>query len=202
MRSVFVGILAAIGISGFAQAQEASVAPAPAAPPEAAPPAPPEAPAPVVSLPTSGTGAQVISVLDSVCRPSINNGNLDAVAKAAGYKKKKDGWLGVLGTKPYTVMLSFAGSNPKVCDFWIEYPVGTDQNLIEGLSAWAFLHNPSLQPQRNDEYKTDLTRRTFSWDAATPDGGLIAMVFVRERKLDGSPTSKIGERAHILYQIP
>jgi hypothetical protein len=204
MRSVFVGFIAAIGFSGLALAQEASAPPTPAITPEVPAPAPvPEtAPAPVVTLPTSGVGAQVIAVLDNVCRPAINGGNLDAVAKAAGYKKKKDGWLGILGAKPYTVSLSFAGSNPKVCDFWIDYPVGTDQGLIEGLSAWTFLHNPSLQPQRNDEYKTDLIRRTFSWDASTADGGLVAMVFIRERKLDGTSTSKTGERAHILYQIP
>src|SRR5579863_9375768 len=121
MRIAFASLLAATAFVSVAQAQTPTDQPAtppaaPAAPPATTPPAttPPAAPAPDAaaapaaapaapaaapaaeappSLPTTGDGAAVISLIEKVCVPLVRGGNLDDIAKAnaaaLGLKKNR-----------------------------------------------------------------------------------------------------------------
>lgn len=171
------------------------------APATAAPPAPP--PPPVVTLPTAGDGAALIGLLQSVCAPAVVGGNLDALAKASGLKKNRDGaWVGVFGAKPFSVTVFPAGSNPNACNLSIDHVQGGAQPLVDGLIAWAYLHQPALQLYRNDEVVADdFKRRTISWEYLAPDGGSVGLVFVGLKKPDGSAVSKVGDRSTLIFQV-
>jgi hypothetical protein len=181
----------------------AGAAPAPAdatAAPAPAPEQPPAPPTPV--LPTSGDGYEVIQVLNTVCEPGVKGGDLDARAKAAGFKKTRDGWVKVLGAKPFTIKLDFFSvANPNVCIMYLDYAAGGAQTIVDGLNAWAYLHEPFMRLYRNDEYNTDLLRRTISWEHVGENGASTGLVFVGEKKPDGSPVSKIGDHATLRFQI-
>jgi hypothetical protein len=175
---------------------DGTAAPAPAQAAEA-PPAPPP---PV--LPTSGDGYEVIQVLNTVCEPGVKAGDLDARAKAAGFKKTRDGWVRTLGAKPYTVKIDFFSvANPNVCIMTLDYAAGGAQPIIDGLNTWAYLHEPFMQLYRNDEYNTDLLRRTISWEHVGDNGASTGLVFVGEKKPDGTAVNKIGDHADLRFQI-
>ena len=178
----------------------------PAAPADATaqPPAAPEQPAPPPPpvLPTSGNGYEVIQVLNTVCEPGVKAGDLDARAKAAGFKKTREGWVRTLGAKPYTIKMEFFSvANPNVCVLTLDYATDGAQGIVDGLNAWAYLHEPFMQLYRNDEYKTDNLRRTISWEHVGEGGASTGLVFVGEKKADGTALSKVGDRATLRFQI-
>ncbi|MDB5431578.1 MAG: hypothetical protein JWP35_2694 [Caulobacter sp.] len=180
--------------------QAPAAAPTDATAQPAAPAEPPPPPTPV--LPTSGDGYEVIQVLQTICEPGVKGGNVDALAKANGFKKGKLGWTKVLGAKPYSITVDFYSvANPTVCTLTLDYATGGAQTIIDGLTAWTYLHEPFMHLYRNDEYNTDLLRRTISWEHVGENGGSTGLVFVGEKKSDGSPVSKVGDRASLRFQI-
>ena len=98
---------------------------APAAPPAAAAPAaPPTASAPPSppAAPTDPTAVAVMSVLQNVCIPAANGGDLNKLAKAGGYRKSGDNWT--LRQRDFTVTIEPPGStNPNQCHVDVTHPV-------------------------------------------------------------------------------
>jgi len=134
----------------------------PATPDGAAAPAAPAAPTaeaapPPPTLPTTGDGAQLISVLEKICVPLVRGGNLDDLAKANaqafGLKKNRrdNTWQMPLGTgnKDYNVTFSPVGVNKDVCRAEVHYAVGEDKPIVSAINVWAFLHQPELILQAN-----------------------------------------------------
>jgi hypothetical protein len=180
MRIVLASLIAATALASVAQAQTPAAQPAPdaqttappaapaapaATPPAAAPDAtatppaaaPAEAPP---SLPTSGPGAIILSVVEKVCVPLVRGGNLDDIAKAnsatLGLKKNRrdNTWTMPLdptnpAAKDYSITIQPTGSNKDVCRAEVHYALNEDKPIVSAINIWSFLHQPELILQAN-----------------------------------------------------
>lgn len=222
MRHAIASLIVLAGLSTAAVAQEA---PAPAAAPQAAAPAPAAAPTPEAAapapaappaaaptpeeeaalhptLPTTGDGAAVISVIEKICVPLVRGGSLDQLAPAQGFKKnRRDGsYSKVLGAKPYDIVVSAPGSNKDVCNLTVHYAIGQEHPIVTGLNIWSFLHKPELKMQRNDFLVSPdgVKRITLSWEYFTEHES-TGLVLVQLKKPDGSSLSPKFDEATVLY---
>ena len=210
MRSAVITLVAASAIALPAMAQDV---PAPPAPPveaaATAPPAPPAeaaapAPPPVVeTLPTDGEIGQILNVIRSVCVPLVRGGELAKLATpAAGFKRnrREGGFTQTLVTKPYTLTVYDPGSNKQVCRIGLTYTSGGERPLLLGLDKFAFLNQPRLVLQRENNYipPTDFMRVTSSWEYYT-DKESIGLVFVQLKKPDGTEVNAKWGQGEVLY---
>ena len=206
MRSAVITLLAASAIALPAMAQEVPAPPpAPASAAETAAPAPaPPAPPPVVeTLPTDGEIGQILNVIRSVCVPLVRGGELAKLATpAAGFKRnrREGGFTQTLVTKPYTLTVYDPGSNKQVCRLGLTYTSGGERPLLLGLDKFAFLNQPRLVLQRENNYipPTDFMRVTSSWEYYT-DKESIGLVFVQLKKPDGTEVNAKWGMGEILY---
>lgn len=219
MRLVLASLITAATF-GVAVAQDAATpppaetAPAPAAAPtdpaappvapapEAAPAAPAE-PAPVTyPAPTDPTSIAIINALNSICVPGVQDGgDQAALAKAAGFKKKRDQWIQAQA-KPYQIVVEPAGSNKNVCTLTINHPTGLAQTLVTDLHGWASTRQPILQLYRNDQMSgSDFKRNTVSWEHVGEGNASTGMVFVQLKKLDDTPVLKNADQSNLLYSV-
>ena len=139
-----------------ATAAPVTAAPAPTAPSTAAPAtaAAPDAAAPTV--PTSGSGAVVLSVVEKFCVPLVRGASFDDLAKqnsALGLKKnRRDGtWVMPLdpADKSTSITLFAPGSNKDVCRAEVRYSLNQDKPIVSAVNIWSFLHQPELILQAN-----------------------------------------------------
>jgi hypothetical protein len=204
MRSAVITLLAASAIALPAMAQEV---PAPPPPPasaaEAAAPAPPAPPPVVETLPTDGEIGQILNVIRTVCVPLVRGGELAKLATpAAGFKRnrREGGFTQTLVTKPYTLTVYDPGSNKQVCRIGLTYTSGGERPLLLGLDKFAFLNQPRLVLQRENNYipPTDFMRVTSSWEYYT-DKESIGLVFVQLKKPDGTEVNAKWGTGEILY---
>jgi hypothetical protein len=204
MRSAVITLLAASAIALPAMAQEV---PAPPPPPasaaEAAAPAPPAPPPVVETLPTDGEIGQILNVIRTVCVPLVRGGELAKLATpAAGFKRnrREGGFTQTLVTKPYTLTVYDPGSNKQVCRLGLTYTSGGERPLLLGLDKFAFLNQPRLVLQRENNYipPTDFMRVTSSWEYYT-DKESIGLVFVQLKKPDGTEVNAKWGMGEILY---
>jgi hypothetical protein len=220
MRHAIASLIVLAGLSTTAVAQEAAApAPAPApeaaapaaapaapeatTPPAAAPEAAPAAPAePPPTVPTTGDGAAVISLIEKICVPLVRGGSLDQLAAAQGMKKnRRDGsYSMVLGAKPYDIVVASPGSNKDVCTLTVHYAIGQERPIVTGLNIWSFLHQPELKMQRNDFAvgPDGVKRVTLSWEHFT-DHESTGLVMVQLKKPDGSSLNPKFDEASVLY---
>ncbi len=172
MRIALASLFAAAAFVSGAQAQ--TPAPQPEAPPAApaatpapsaptpdaasAPAATPAAPAAEAppTLPTTGDGAAIISVIEKICVPLVRGGNLDDIAKANaatfGLKKNRrdSTWQMPLGTgKDFSISFAAPGVNKDVCRGEIHYAVNDEKPIVTAINIWSFLHQPELVLQAN-----------------------------------------------------
>ena len=218
MRTAIVSLIALASLATAANAQpaaEPAPAPAPAAPadpaaPATTPAAPAAEPAPAAApaaeeksyvLPTTGAEGQIIDVINRVCKPLVQGGDLEQLTKPLGYKKnRRDGtYSATLVEKPYTLTIWPQGSNKDVCRLTLRYGIDQEKPIIVGLNIFSFLHKPELVQQRNDFVPaTDFKRITNSWEYFT-DKESIGLVFLQLKKPDGSPVGKAWDEGEILY---
>ncbi|MCA6285160.1 hypothetical protein [Phenylobacterium sp.] len=206
MRSAVITLLAASAIALPAMAQEVPAPPlAPASAAETAAPAPaPPAPPPVVeTLPTDGEIGQILNVIRTVCVPLVRGGELAKLATpAAGFKRnrREGGFTQTLVTRPYTLTVYDPGSNKQVCRLGLTYTSGGERPLLLGLDKFAFLNQPRLVLQRENNYipPTDFMRVTSSWEYYT-DKESIGLVFVQLKKPDGTEVNAKWGMGEILY---
>jgi len=217
MRIAISSLILAAGLATAAQAQDAAQPTAPAAPapaadqaaPAPAPAEPPAAPAPAAApaptLPTTGDGAAVIAVLDSVCVPAVRGQKLDDLAKAQGFKQNRRDmtWSKPLGgNKAYQVILFPQGSNKDSCFGEVHFAVGQDAPITQALNVWAFVHQPPLDPTANYTQPVDpdgLTRVRRSWENVQSNSS-TGLNISTVRKPDGSPVNKAYDLATFQYQ--
>ena len=188
--------------------------PAPAAPTPAAPDAAPTTPAPAApaaeaappppSLPTTGDGAAILSVLEQICVPAVRGQPLDQLARSAGFKNnRRDGtWSKPLGAdKAYTITLLSQGANKDVCQAEVRFALGQEAPIVTALNVWSFLHQPELVLQANyvavDPDGVKRVRK--SWENLETHSS-IAVNFTTERKADGSPLNNRYDSGKLYYQ--
>jgi hypothetical protein len=215
MRFAVSGLILAIGLATVAHAQQETAAqpaaaPTPAAaaetPAVAAPaPAPAEPAPPPPTVPTTGNGAEAISILEKVCKPSVRGEKLDVLAKANGFKlnRREQTWSRQLGPeKGYSVILFSPGSNKGTCLVELRYPMGQDSEVAKALNIWAFVHQPPLDPTANYTQAQDpdgLKRVRRSWEYLTSTDS-IGLNFSTVRKPDDAPLSPKYDTATMQYQ--
>lgn len=220
MRLVIASLILTAGLASAAQAQDPAAPAAPAAQPapapaaEAAPaapvaPAPPaaEAPAPPPAppaLPTTGPVAEVLGVLENVCKPAVRGtAKLDEVAKAQGFKlnKREGTWLRPLGgQKPYQMVLFPSGANKSSCFLELRFAAGTEADYTKALNVWAFSNQ--LDPTANYTQPQDpdgLKRVRRSWEHLTSSAS-TGLNFSTVRKPDDSLLNAKWDTATIQYQ--
>jgi hypothetical protein len=167
---------------------------APPAPVVEAPPAPPPAPA----VPTDPAAIRTLSVLESVCKPLVDGGDLAALAKQQGFKKKRD--IQTLQfAKPGVISVLPNASNKNVCMMEIDHAIGSDKALTVAVHDYAVARGYTLY--RNDEFTTDLKRHTRSWELTRADGKTEALVLITSRKPDGSPLGKNADKSTLMYSV-
>ncbi len=220
MRTAFVSLLASAAMVTAAQAQTPPTTPAapaatppagttapaaPAAPSTTAPAAPtaegqPAAPAQPAaeappSLPTTGPGAVMISIVEKICVPLVRGGNLDQLApQIQGAKKnRKEGFL----------TIPLGGTSKDVCLGEVHYGFDDEKAIVAAMNVWSFLHQPELILQANyvrvNEAGDGIKRVQKSWehlDAASS----TAVNFTTETKVDDSPLNKGYATAEFYYQ--
>lgn len=229
MRLVLSSLIAAAALVTTAQAQDPASQPAPpaetaappAAPAEAAPPAaeapteqaapapPPaeEPPPPPPPLPTTGPGAEAISILEKICVPAVRGQEIDDLAKANGFKKNRRDmtWSRRLGDgkdKNYEAVVYPQGSNQTVCIVDFHYPMGQDEEVTKALNIWSFVHQPPLDPTANYTQPVDpdgLKRVRRSWEYLTANQSM-GLNFSTVRNPDGSQINKNYDLGTMQYQ--
>ena len=133
-----------------------STPPAPDATTAAATPNPPPAEEAAPTVPTSGSGAVVLSVVEKFCVPLVRGASFDDLAKqnsALGLKKnRRDGtWVMPLdpADKSTSIILFAPGSNKDVCRAEVHYSLNQDKPIVSAVNIWSFLHQPELILQAN-----------------------------------------------------
>jgi hypothetical protein len=232
MRTTFLSLIAAAGLTTAVQAQDAPMAPRPPAAPAAAMPmAPDAAPAPVEpgaatpaasapvapeaapaaapepplpTLPTTGDGAVIISVLEKICVPAVRGQGLDEAAKANGFKfnRRDSTWTMRLGDdKNYTITLLPQGSNRDVCRAEVHYAIGQEEPIVSAINIWSFLHQPELILQANYVAvdPDGIKRVRKSWEHVGSNTS-TAVNFSTERKPDDTPLNSRYDTGELYYQ--
>jgi hypothetical protein len=187
MRTAFATLILAAGL--------ATAAPAAAAPTEPAPPP---------NRPTTGDGAVILDVLETVCVPAVRGQALDDIAKAKGMKRnRRDGsWTMPLGgDKNYTVTLLPQGSNKDVCMAEVHYALGQEAPIVDALNIWSFLHQPQLILQANyvNVDPDGIKRVRKSWEHFTTNSS-IGVNFSSMRKADDTPLNRNYDTGMLFYQ--
>lgn len=213
MRTVLASLILIAGLSGPALAQDAAgsapdaapMAPETSAAPAAPAPAPAAAPAePAPTLPTSGDGAAVISVLTRACLPMVREGKtVEDVAKDLGMRRDRRSGsyqLGLGGDRNYVISVLPKGANDNVCNVQINYAVGAEEPIVEALNIWAFLQDPRLRLQRNDFAvgPDNVKRITLAWEHFT-DAESTGLVFVQLKNPDDTPLERRYDQATLLF---
>ena len=221
MRTALASLILAAGLVTAANAQEpAQPAPAaqpaaPAAQPAAPPATTPAAPAPTAeatpapvaetpTLPTTGDGAALISVIEKVCVPLVRGGNYDDLSRAMGMKKNRrdNTWSMPLGAdKNYTVTVYAPGANKDVCRGDIHYAINQTDPIVKALNVWSFLHQPELILQANyvKVYDDGVKRVQRSWEHLEANASQ-AVNFTTLTKPDDSSVNAKFSTAEFYYQ--
>lgn len=148
-------------------------------------PATPAAPPPA---PTDPTAIALLSSLESVCVPAVSGGNMDKLAKPAGFRKSGENY--VMRGKGFQLTILAPGSNPHTCHVDIVSPVDPEapaKPLVVALHNWAAVSR-GYTLYRNDKSVTgaqELTTR--SWEL-TEGGKNSALVLTTFRRSDGTPS--------------
>jgi hypothetical protein len=171
-----------------------AAAPAPPAPPPPAPPPPPEPP-------TDPTAIGVLNVLEAVCIPVVNGGNLAQLAKAAGFRKSSDSF--VYKQHDYQLTILPLGSNPHQCHVDIIHPVDPEapaKPIVIALHNWAAVSR-GYSLYRNDKNvlgSQEFTTRSWENDE---NGQHEALVLTTIRKADGSPSKGKNDTSEMIFSV-
>jgi len=193
-------------------AQAPATTPAPGAQAPAATPAPGAEPTPTPApaeetptLPTTGDGAVLLSVVDKICVPLVRGGNVDDLAKAMpGMKKdrRSGAWTMPLGgDKAYVVTVFPLGSNKDVCRGEIHYTVNQTDPIVKAINTWSFLHQPEFILQANyvKVYDDGVKRVQRSWEHLDAAGSQ-AVNFTTLTKPDDTAVNAKYSAAEFYYQ--
>jgi hypothetical protein len=222
MRVAILSLIAAGALAASAVAQEAPApapepvpapAPAPAMDPSMPmPPAPvPAAPAPVAApelpaepapppppppAPTEPLSVVFSNQLQKLCMPLVRGGDINTLAPALGYKKKRDGSFEMEWSKGYKVIVRDPGVNAKVCSVLVQHPVGGLTKTIEDIHAWAIYRNWTLED--NAKRTSDMERTTRKWEFNTPTSREV-IVLLTTRKLGDLPVNPKWDQTELIY---
>jgi hypothetical protein len=143
-----------------------------------------------------------MSVLQDICIPAANGGDLTKLAKAGGYRKSGDNWT--LRQRDFTLTIEpQGGTNLNQCHVDVTHPVDQEapaRPIIVALNDWAVtVHGWTLY--RNDKsVQGDSEYTTRSW---RHDGGgkSESVVFWTQRHPDGTPLQRGVDTSQLIYAV-
>jgi hypothetical protein len=166
---------------------------------------------PPPTLPTTGDGAAVASILTNVCEPLVKGGKWDQLAKANGLKLDRKSQLYIIPLAPktpYRIGLENPGVNANVCTLRVQYAQGggSEKEIRDTLNIWRYLHKPQMFLHRNEQGASVNGRQaiTVTWDNRdniAKDGAMYGLVFRQEKKPDGSSIGKNFDQGVVEYTI-
>jgi hypothetical protein len=174
----------------------AATTPAPAA--SETPPAPPPPPAP----PTDPAAIAVLDVLQKVCIPAANGGNLPQLAKADGMRKNNDMTFS-LKQKDFTLTIQNPGSNPNQCHVVVTHPADLEspgRPIIVALNDWAGVTNGWSLYRNDKNVQSGVQFTTRSWQLDW-NGTEQSLVFTTKRKPDGTPLHQNTDESELIYGV-
>ena len=179
----------------------APTAPESAAPPAAPAVAAPETPPAPPPAPTDPTAIALLNALEHVCIPAASGGNLNQIAKAAGYRKSGENWVLKQPGFQFTVLAQ--GSNPTQCHVDLIHPIYPEAPaapLVVALHNWAAISR-GWSLYRNDK-SVDVGQEftTRSWEHSA-DGKNEALVITTVRKADGAPAMRNADTSMMIYSV-
>jgi hypothetical protein len=218
MRLALVSLMAlAASANAFAQTA-AAPPPAPAtpapdttmAPPSAttAPPAAsdatpaPPAPPPPPADPTDPAAIAVLDVLQKVCIPAANGGDLAQLAKADGMRKNNDLTFSKK-QKDFTLTIQNPGSNPNQCHVVVTHPADLEspgRPIIVALNDWAGVKNGWSLYRNDKNVQEGVQFTTRSWQLDW-NGTEQSLVFTTKRKPDGTPLHQNTDESELIYGV-
>ena len=177
----------------------AATTPAPSA--SEAPAPPPPAPAPPPD-PTDPTAIAVLDVLQKVCIPAANGGNLAQLAKADGMRKNNDLTFS-LKQKDFTLTIQNPGSNPTQCHVVVTHPADLEspgRPIIVALNDWAGVKNGWSLYRNDKNVQEGVQFTTRSWQLDW-NGTEQSLVFTTKRKPDGTPLHQNADESELIYGV-
>jgi hypothetical protein len=140
-------------------------------------------------------------VLQSVCIPAANGGDLAKLAKAAGYRKQGDNYVYKQPSFQFTI--EAPGSNPTQCHVDMIHPVypqAPAAPLVVALHNWAAISNgwTLYRNDKNGDAGQEFTTR--SWEHSA-DGKNEALVLTTVRKGDGTPSRPNADTSMMIYSV-
>jgi hypothetical protein len=170
-------------------------------PPAAAPVSPPPPPPPPPAPPTDPAAIAVLSVVQKVCIPAANGGNLEQLAKAAGYRKSSDTWT--YRQRDFSLVIDNPGSNPTQCHVEVTHPVDQEspgRPIIVALNDWAGIINGWSLYRNDKSVQGSEQYTTRSWQHTT-DEKVESLVFTTRRKADGTPLHSGQDASELIYGV-
>jgi hypothetical protein len=169
-------------------------------PPEAAPTSPPPPPPPPAP-PTDPAAIAVLNVVQKICIPAANGGDLAQLAKAAGYRKSGDTWT--YRQRDFSLVIDNPGSNPTQCHVEVTHPVDQEspgRPIIVALNDWAGIINGWSLYRNDKSVQGSEQYTTRSWQHTT-DEKVESLVFTTRRKADGTPLHSGQDASELIYGV-
>ena len=171
-------------------------------PPEAAPTSPPPPPPPPPPAPPTDPAAiAVLNVVQKICIPAANGGDLAQLAKAAGYRKSGDTWT--YRQRDFSLVIDNPGSNPTQCHVEVTHPVDQEspgRPIIVALNDWAGIINGWSLYRNDKSVQGSEQYTTRSWQHTT-DEKVESLVFTTRRKADGTPLHSGQDASELIYGV-
>jgi len=136
-----------------------------------------------------GAAAALVVVRD-ICLPILKGAKIDTVAKTAGLKNRRDGWVLPIAGKRHIELSPPGGSNPHVCEATVIHDPDAGAAILSALRGWASSHSPPLQATKIEQVASGAIYRltTSTWEGKTADGNL-AVVYAEDKTPDGKPVA-------------
>jgi hypothetical protein len=170
--------------------------------PSVATPAAPEAPTPPPpGPPTDPTAIALLNVLQTVCVPAANGGDLAKLAKSAGFRTNNDNF--VLKHPGYQFTILAPGSNPNQCHVDVIHPIDPEapgKPVVEALHNWAVYDNgwTLYRNDKNVSGNQELTTRSWEHDSGGKHEALVIITF---RHADDTPSQRSADTSSVIYSV-
>jgi len=143
----------------------------------------------------------VLNVLQKVCIPAANGGDVTQLAKAAGYRKSGDTWT--YRQRDFSLLIDNPGSNPTQCHVEVMHPVDMEspgRPIIVALNDWAGIVNGWSLYRNDKSVQSGMQFTTRSWQHTT-DAKAESLVFTTRRKADGTPLHSGQDESELIYGV-
>lgn len=141
-------------------------------------------------------------MLQHICIPAANGGNLPQLAKAAGFRKNNDNnWT--IKTRDYAIVVEDPGSNPNQCHVDVTHPLDMEspgRPIIIALNDWVGIEGGWTLYRNDKNVQGAMQYTTRSWQHVT-DSKEEDLVFVTMRKPDGTPLKSGVDTSQMVYSV-